>query len=58
MDPKEAARATRFVHSKFAIPIHPGMTRRLAGAPAEYQAALGDTATTIIVMIPGETVSF
>ena len=58
MDPKEAAWATRFVHPKYAIPIHYGTTPQLAGTPAEYQAALGKTPTKVIVMTPGETVTF
>lgn len=58
MDPTEAAMATRFVRTKAAIPMHYGTFPPLKGSPEEYKAALGKTATKVIVMSPGDSVTF
>lgn len=58
MDPKEAALATKLIKPKFAIPVHYGTIPQLAGTPDEYKAALGKTTTKVIVMTPGQTVTF
>ena len=59
MDPKGAAYATKeLLKPKFAIPMHYGTIPQLKGTPDEYKAALGDTATKVMVMNPGDTVEF
>lgn len=59
MDPKDAAASTRdFVKPKYAIPIHYGTNPQLKGTPEEYIRALGNAATRVIPMQPGEAVQF
>jgi len=59
MSPKDAAYATReFLKPKYAIPIHYGTIPVLRGTPKEYIEALGKTATQVIVMNPGDNVTF
>ena len=59
MSPKDAAYATReFLKPKYAIPVHYGTFPVLRGTPKEYIEALGKTATQVIVMNPGDNVTF
>jgi L-ascorbate metabolism protein UlaG (beta-lactamase superfamily) len=59
LTPKDAAYATNeWLKPKFAIPIHYGTIPLLKGTPEEYIQALGNTATKVMVMQPGESVKF
>jgi L-ascorbate metabolism protein UlaG (beta-lactamase superfamily) len=59
MDPKDAAYATReWLKPKFAIPMHYGTIPQLKGTPEEYIAALGKTSTKVLVMKPGDKLTF
>ena len=59
MNPQDAAVATRdFIKPKFAIPIHYGTIPQLKGTPEEYLQALGQTATKVHVMQPGDKLMF
>jgi L-ascorbate metabolism protein UlaG (beta-lactamase superfamily) len=59
MDPKDAAYATNeWIKPKSAIPVHYGTIPQLRGTPDEYKKALGATSTAVIVMNPGEQVTF
>ena len=59
MGPTEAAYATReWIKPKFAIPMHYGASPLNKGAPQEYQQALGQTATRVLALQPGEKTSF
>ena len=59
MDPKDAAYATReMLRPRHAVPIHYGTFPVLRGTPAEYQAALGSTATQVHPINPGDTLTF
>jgi L-ascorbate metabolism protein UlaG (beta-lactamase superfamily) len=59
MDPKDAAYATReLLKPKHAIPFHYGTFPVLRGTPQEYQAALGQTATQVHPIDPGDKLSF
>jgi L-ascorbate metabolism protein UlaG (beta-lactamase superfamily) len=58
MDPKEAAMAIKLIKPKFAIPMHYGTIPQLAGTPDEFKAALGKSATKVIVMQPGDMTKF
>jgi len=59
MDPQDAAYATReWLKPKFAIPIHYGTFPVLKGTPQEYMAALGQTATKVFPINPGEKLEF
>lgn len=59
MDPKDAAIAVRdYLKPKYAIPMHYGTTPVLKGTPQEFVQALGRTATEVIALQPGESVSF
>ena len=59
MSPKDAAYATNtLLRPRYAIPIHYGTIPVLKGTPQEYLAELGDTATQVIVMNPGDTRNF
>jgi L-ascorbate metabolism protein UlaG (beta-lactamase superfamily) len=59
MDPKDAAYATReMLKPKHAIPFHYGTFPVLRGTPQEYQAALGQTATQIHPISPGDKLTF
>jgi len=58
MDPKLAAEATRLVKPKIAIPMHYGTIPLLRGTPEEYIKALGKTSTKVMVMQPGQSLTF
>jgi len=59
MDPKDAAYATKeMLKPKYAIPFHYGTSPVLRGTPQEYQAALGQTATQVFPISPGDKVTF
>jgi L-ascorbate metabolism protein UlaG (beta-lactamase superfamily) len=58
MDPKLAAEATKMVKPKIAIPMHYGTFPMLRGTPEEYIKALGKTATKVMVMQPGQSLTF
>ncbi|MEO8751267.1 MAG: metal-dependent hydrolase [Casimicrobiaceae bacterium] len=59
MDPKDAAYATtQWIKPRIVIPMHYGTTSFLKGTPEEFKAALGDAPVKLIVMQPGEKVTF
>ena len=59
MDPKDAAVSTRdMIKPKYAIPIHYGTNPQFRGTPQEYTAALGNSATRVITMQPGDAIQF
>jgi len=59
MDPKDAAYATKeWLKPKFAVPMHYGTIPQLKGTPEEYIAALGKTATKVMVINPGDKLTF
>lgn len=59
MSPRDAAHATReYLKPKFAIPMHYGTFPPLKGTPQEYMQALGDTATKVFPINPGEALTF
>jgi L-ascorbate metabolism protein UlaG (beta-lactamase superfamily) len=59
MDPRDAAYATReMLKPRFAIPIHYGTFPVLRGTPQEYQQFLGQTATQVFPISPGDTLKF
>jgi len=59
MDPVQAAYATReWLKPKIAIPMHYGTNPLNQGTPQQYQQALGQTATQVIPLQPGESLRF
>jgi len=59
MGPADAAYATReWLKPRFVIPMHYGANPLGKGTPEEYMHALGDTATRVLPLKPGETASF
>lgn len=59
MDPSHAAYATNsLIKPKITIPMHYATFPPLKGTPAQFRAALGKTDTRLIVINPGEEVSF
>jgi L-ascorbate metabolism protein UlaG (beta-lactamase superfamily) len=59
MDPVDAAYATReMLKPKYAIPFHYGTFPVLKGTPQEYQQALGQTATQVFPISPGDKLTF
>ena len=59
MDPTDAAYATReWLKPKFVVPMHYGTFPVLKGTPQEYVAALGQTATKVFVINPGDKLEF
>ena len=59
MDPRDAAFATnRMLKPKYAIPFHYGTFPVLKGTPQEYMAALGQTATKVFPINPGDKLEF
>jgi len=59
MDPMQAAYATReWLKPKIAIPMHYGTNPLNQGTPQQYQQALGQTATQVIPLQPGESLRF
>ena len=57
MDPRQAARACRFLGVRRVIPIHWGTFPLLTGTPEKLQKALGDhgTACEVVTLKPGES---
>jgi L-ascorbate metabolism protein UlaG (beta-lactamase superfamily) len=59
MAPPDAAYAIReWLKPRFAIPIHYGANPLGKGTPAEFTHALGETATRVLVLKPGESAAF
>ncbi len=59
MSPKDAAYATKkYLKPAHVIPMHYGTIPVLKGTPAEYIAAMGNTAVQIHAINPGEKISF
>jgi L-ascorbate metabolism protein UlaG (beta-lactamase superfamily) len=59
MNPVDAAMVTReFIKPKAVIPMHYLTNPGLPGTPAEYIKALGNSATKVLAINPGETVEF
>ncbi len=59
MDPVQAAYATReWLKPKIAIPMHYGTNPLNQGTPQQYQQALGQTATQVVPLQPGESLRF
>ena len=59
MSPKDAAYATReMIKPRFAIPIHYGTTPQLKGTTAEYISAIGQGATKVFPINPGDKLDF
>lgn len=59
MDPKDAAYATReWVKPRVAIPMHYGTNPLNQGTPQQYLQALGETATKVVTLQPGDTFNF
>jgi L-ascorbate metabolism protein UlaG (beta-lactamase superfamily) len=59
MDPQDAAYATKeWLKPKFVIPMHYGTFPVLKGTPQEYMAALGQTATKVFPINPGDKIEF
>jgi L-ascorbate metabolism protein UlaG (beta-lactamase superfamily) len=59
MNAQDAAMATReMIRPRFALPIHYGTLPTLAGTPAQYKAALGNSPAHMLVVEPGQKVDF
>ena len=59
MSPKDAAFAvSQWIKPKKVMPMHYGTSPMLRGTPEEFKAALGNTPTEVIVMQPGEKMTF
>jgi len=59
MNPADAAMVTRdWIKPKFALPVHYGTIPQLAGTPAQFKAALGNSPVQMLVMDPGQRVEF
>ena len=59
MNPADAAMAMRdMVKPKYALPIHYGTTPQLAGTPAQFKAALGNSPVQMLVADPGQKLVF
>jgi L-ascorbate metabolism protein UlaG (beta-lactamase superfamily) len=59
LDPTSAAMVVRdWIRPKFAFPIHYGTTPQLAGTPAQFKAALGNSPVQMLVVDPGQKVEF
>ena len=59
MDPVHAAYAVNtLLKPKTVMPMHYGTFPPLKGTPEEFKAALGNSATKLVVMQPGETHKF
>ena len=59
MGPQDAATAVRdMIKPKYAIPMHYGTFPLLRGTPAEFTAALGASATRVLVPEPGQKIDF
>jgi L-ascorbate metabolism protein UlaG (beta-lactamase superfamily) len=59
MSPQDAAMAVRdMIRPRYVLPIHYGTTPQLRGTPAEFQAALGNSAVQLLAVEPGQKVEF
>jgi L-ascorbate metabolism protein UlaG (beta-lactamase superfamily) len=59
MDPRNAAYAiNNWLKPRFAIPMHYGTIPQLKGTPEEFNTALGETATRVFVLEPGDKLDF
>jgi len=59
MNPADAAMAVReLIKPRFAIPIHFGTTPQLAGTPAQFNAALGNSGPRMLLLEPGQKFDF
>jgi L-ascorbate metabolism protein UlaG (beta-lactamase superfamily) len=59
MDPKDAAYATReWLKPRFAVPMHYGTNPYLKGTPGEYLRAMEGSGVKVLVVNPGEKVTF
>jgi len=59
MDPADAAYALReLIKPKFAIPMHYGTNPFIKGTPEQLMQALGETATRVLPLKPGEKAEF
>ncbi len=59
MDPKDAAFAVNnWLKPKHAVPMHYGTNIFLKGTPEEFQKALGNTATKVYPIAPGDHLEF
>ena len=59
MNPNDAAMVVReWIRPKYAFPIHYGTTPQLAGTPAQFKAALGNSPVQMLVVDPGQKVEF
>jgi L-ascorbate metabolism protein UlaG (beta-lactamase superfamily) len=59
MDPRDAAYVTNtMLRPKFAIPFHYGTFPVLKGTPEEYKKHLGQTATQVFPISPGDKLAF
>jgi L-ascorbate metabolism protein UlaG (beta-lactamase superfamily) len=59
MSPNDAAMATsQMLRPRFAIPMHYGTNPMLKGTPEEYVQAMGNAATRVFVMNPGDKLTF
>jgi L-ascorbate metabolism protein UlaG (beta-lactamase superfamily) len=59
MNPADAAMVTReFIKPKTVIPMHYLTNPGLPGTPAEFIKALGNSATKVLAINPGEAVEF
>jgi L-ascorbate metabolism protein UlaG (beta-lactamase superfamily) len=59
MGPQDAAMATRdMIHPRYAMPVHYGTFAALAGTPAQYRAALGNSPVQVIDIQPGQKIDF
>jgi L-ascorbate metabolism protein UlaG (beta-lactamase superfamily) len=59
MDPRDAAYAVNtWLKPKHAVPMHYGTNIYLKGTPAEFEKALGNTATKVHSLSPGDKLEF
>ena len=59
MDPKDAAFAiSQWIKPKKVMPMHYGTSPMLRGTPEEFKAALGNAPVEVIVMQPGDKMTF
>jgi len=59
MSPADAAYAVKnYLKPKYALPIHYGTIPQLKGTTAEFSAALGSESGKMLIVNPGEKVSF
>ena len=59
MNPVDAAMVTRdIVRPRYSIPIHYLTIPQLRGTPAEYKAAMGNSAVQVLAIDPGQKIDF